>query len=639
MKNTKRALFMSVLSMLLCIAMLAGSTFAWFTDSVTSGKNTIVAGNLDIELYYKPLNGVFPEGVEKDEDDFGHVTDKTSIFQEGALWEPGRVEVVYLKVKNVGSLALKYALGINKAGFTAGHRILTPNEFEKLTNEEKVGYKGVKGDDDKVVEYDKSIDLANYLKFAVVKGTEDFLTAAEGEPEGTTPRDRALALAEANNAGWISELALSGEGELCPKGKEVGATGDNAALNSSEVLTLIVYMPWQVGNEANYRLRADDMTAIANIEKATDKTDKVKEDEINTVLEGYVPTIDLGVNVFATQTPYESDSFDKDYDKNAWNDWFEKNKVTYDKDSGTYLGLDGETIYVKSSGDFIEVTPGTDPNGKEVEGLYVDAENNNYVASEDAIQSVVENVEEGEPAEVTVLTDITLSNRITAKGDLTIKGEGKQLIVKRTSDSSDRVIDLSETTGKTTITLDKVDLVGPETGSYNRGVSLYGNKDVTVILNDCSVSTNYYALNVAGANEDVAVVIKNTDLTGYAAINLWSTSDITLENCTLTGVNHWGESQSNNFAVVVFNSGSADSVLKCKGCTFVSDTLDNAEYFFSVGVENVKITLEGCNFKYNGADVTDDVKADFENAQGESAYVSDYLKWYEGTNPVFTIIE
>lgn len=51
-KQTKRALLMSLLSLLLCCAMLIGSTFAWFTDSVTSGNNKIIAGNLDIELGY-----------------------------------------------------------------------------------------------------------------------------------------------------------------------------------------------------------------------------------------------------------------------------------------------------------------------------------------------------------------------------------------------------------------------------------------------------------------------------------------------------------------------------------------------------------------------------------------------------------
>ena len=52
-KHTKRSLIASLLSVMLCMAMLIGSTFAWFTDNVTSGKNKIVAGNLDIELKCK----------------------------------------------------------------------------------------------------------------------------------------------------------------------------------------------------------------------------------------------------------------------------------------------------------------------------------------------------------------------------------------------------------------------------------------------------------------------------------------------------------------------------------------------------------------------------------------------------------
>ena len=51
-KNTKRALLSSVLALFLCFAMLLGTTFAWFTDSVTSANNIIKSGNLDIELDY-----------------------------------------------------------------------------------------------------------------------------------------------------------------------------------------------------------------------------------------------------------------------------------------------------------------------------------------------------------------------------------------------------------------------------------------------------------------------------------------------------------------------------------------------------------------------------------------------------------
>lgn len=49
-KTAKRALFSSVMALIICFSMLVGTTFAWFTDSVSSGVNTIVAGNLDIEL-------------------------------------------------------------------------------------------------------------------------------------------------------------------------------------------------------------------------------------------------------------------------------------------------------------------------------------------------------------------------------------------------------------------------------------------------------------------------------------------------------------------------------------------------------------------------------------------------------------
>ena len=57
-KATKRALGSSVLALFLCFAMLLGTTFAWFTDSVTSANNIITAGNLDVDLKYAKPNDV-----------------------------------------------------------------------------------------------------------------------------------------------------------------------------------------------------------------------------------------------------------------------------------------------------------------------------------------------------------------------------------------------------------------------------------------------------------------------------------------------------------------------------------------------------------------------------------------------------
>ena len=106
-RSTKRALIASVISVLLCVSMLLGTTYAWFTDSVTSANNIIVSGNLDIELEY--WNGTEWVSVEG----------KTDILTN-ELFEPGTTEVAYLRVANAGTLALKYQLGVNVVSETAG---------------------------------------------------------------------------------------------------------------------------------------------------------------------------------------------------------------------------------------------------------------------------------------------------------------------------------------------------------------------------------------------------------------------------------------------------------------------------------------------------------------------------------------
>ena len=107
-KSTKRALFSSVVALLLCFTMLLGTTFAWFTDSAASGSNVITAGNLDIVVEYT-LDGENWDGLDGADD----------LFQKG-LWEPGHTEVVALRIKNNGSLALKYAANLNIVSETVG---------------------------------------------------------------------------------------------------------------------------------------------------------------------------------------------------------------------------------------------------------------------------------------------------------------------------------------------------------------------------------------------------------------------------------------------------------------------------------------------------------------------------------------
>lgn len=106
-KSTKRALVSSTLAIFMCVAMLIGTTFAWFTDSVTNTGNRIQAGNLDIDLLMdKAGNGTYTsiaggKGDIFDEAENAQNSNKT-------LWEPGKTQIVYLGVQNKGSLALKY---------------------------------------------------------------------------------------------------------------------------------------------------------------------------------------------------------------------------------------------------------------------------------------------------------------------------------------------------------------------------------------------------------------------------------------------------------------------------------------------------------------------------------------------------
>lgn len=220
---TRNALFTSIISLLLCVSMLVGTTFAWFTDEVTSGLNTIAAGNLDVELYYQV------EG----QSDWTKVTENSNIFKENALWEPGHTEVVKLKVVNEGTLALKYQLSVQVASET--------------------GSVNVNG---------AAFKLSDHIKFGVIDGAQ------------TYTREQAVAAVNAT-ATALSTAYTAPTASLAAK------------TNNEAVVTLVVYMPTTVGNEANY----------------------AKGEA--------VPTINLGINLQATQLEAESDSFGSDYDADA----------------------------------------------------------------------------------------------------------------------------------------------------------------------------------------------------------------------------------------------------------------------------------------------------------------------------------
>ena len=216
---------------------------------------------------------------------------------------------------------------------------------------------------------------------------------------------------------------------------------------------------------------------------------------------------------------------------------------------------------------------------------------------------------------VILTAPIQMPEVIEVKGDITIYGgENGKLLVP---DNADRVINITENTEPLTLTLSNVDVVGPTSGTYTRGISVYGTQNVTIVVDNSSVSANYYALNIASENENVKVVVKNTTLTGWCAFQTWSAgTKATFENCTLIGNNDktYNADGWNNFATVVINEDTTNVELTFKDCRIeANQTTGNKQYLMSVRASGAKVTMDGCTFFANGTEIADEDLGNYLN--------------------------
>ena len=227
-KSTKRALISSTLAILMCAAMLIGTTFAWFTDTASTAVNKIQAGNLDVKLMYSTDMVTWKEA-----------TDQTKLFEDSALWEPGYTQVVYLKVVNAGNLALKYEAGFSK-NYTSNRG------------------KNVNGDWYRV---------DNYLKIGIAE-TETKFENREAVWSAIATTEKTLAKDVMLTDGWITLKA----GE------------------SSKPFAVAIYMPTSVGNEANAsRLRPSSVSGLGIEVRATQAT--VESDSFGTDYDANAATV------------------------------------------------------------------------------------------------------------------------------------------------------------------------------------------------------------------------------------------------------------------------------------------------------------------------------------------------------------
>ena len=126
-KATKRALLTSVMALVMCVVMLVGTTFAWFTDTASTAVNKIVAGNLDVDIVDENNNSL--DGGSLSFIKAGAGTDAEAAI----LWEPGATFFTQgFKIVNKGNLALKYKVVVS--GTTGDAKLLKAIDFAFVTD-------------------------------------------------------------------------------------------------------------------------------------------------------------------------------------------------------------------------------------------------------------------------------------------------------------------------------------------------------------------------------------------------------------------------------------------------------------------------------------------------------------------------
>ena len=277
---TKKALFISTCALLFSMLMMAGSTFAWFTDSVSTGSNKITTGSLKVELLHTNAK------VTKEE----AVTQSTLLFTdkngETISWEPGAVAYENFKVENAGDLALNYrlALDLNNANTIKG------TDGKSLKDVLKV----------KVL--DRAV-TANDLKEDSLKAATDFVAVPDGQ----------LNILEKAAGNGTQELAKS---------------------TSSTTYGVILY--WQPNAETDYQYNLANYPDKDSTGKSVDKTSDGK-DRISIDL-----GISLGATQAMEESDSSGNDYDKAATYPAGNATELKNALEKAKTSGdTTIELTG----------------------------------------------------------------------------------------------------------------------------------------------------------------------------------------------------------------------------------------------------------------------------------------------------------
>ncbi len=207
-KSTKIALALSILAVIMWSILGTGTSLAWFTDTEPTTKNMFQIGELNLVVSHLTDEGY----VEIEQD--------TNVFNDEALYEPGYVQVVYLKVENKGKIPFDYKTAVNIVDHTPAENV-----------------------------FGSTFYLYEHLKFGFITGDTEAEVRAQVE-------NRDLANALSNEDMPINTYSTN---------------TDTLEVGETTFAAIIVRMPKEVGNVANYRGNDIPMVKLGLVVKATQK--------------------------------------------------------------------------------------------------------------------------------------------------------------------------------------------------------------------------------------------------------------------------------------------------------------------------------------------------------------------------------
>ena len=213
-KYKKIVVGISLLLVMMWCVLGTGASLAWFVDVDEEVKNVFHFAEFDLEVSHRLENGTW-EKIEQD----------TKIFDDEALYEPGYTQTVYLKIENKGTVPFDYKTAVTVSDYTLATNV-----------------------------YGQSFQLFDYLKFG--------LTTAKTEAELDA------LVATRNLAREVANMPLNHyyEDDFTTVQSELGA-------GETIYMALVVRMPEEVDNAANYRGNDIPRVELGVIVTATQKAD------------------------------------------------------------------------------------------------------------------------------------------------------------------------------------------------------------------------------------------------------------------------------------------------------------------------------------------------------------------------------